>query len=330
MSQPKLATARSGWGGRGYYIPDRFFEDEAGKKQRLILPSVTTILRQVAKPGLHAWIADQTAAYAVTHLPELMQRTEDVGWNYLRFVWSRKADLDDPLRRHHEHVRDDAADLGTNIHEWIEADIDGLMPYPAIFADETEEMIGAFLEWKLTHEIRINNSEFTIVNDDIGYAGTADADWDILCLHDDPCLGQQPGQWVRVLVDLKSSRYTWRENGMQLWALANGNAVMREVAEGEEGACKHEATVGGKKVRSWWVEDDMPTFDRYALLHIRPSDLDTKGEKIEAFCKLKDRTEDMDLYGTGFRGAYMLAQSEYQLKARDKARIKKTEDLFDE
>lgn len=49
MAHPKLATAQSGYGGRGYYIPGDL--DAAGKRR--IYPSVTTVLKRVAKEGLH-------------------------------------------------------------------------------------------------------------------------------------------------------------------------------------------------------------------------------------------------------------------------------------
>lgn len=329
MTTPKLATARSGWGGRGYYIPGRTFEDLEGNEHRLVYPSVTTVLTQVAKPALLQWVADQTAAAAVVNLPYLMLRNEDVGWGFLRFMWSRKADLDDPIRSRYMRVRDDAAELGTNIHEWIEAHLDEFATYPEIVGTEVDQMIEQFLIWLETHDVIPHRAEFTVVNDMLGVAGTADADWEICCMHDGPtCLGQAQGEYIRTLIDLKSSRYTWREHGMQLAALGSANSVMREVPEGTEGAIKHERAIAGKKDKSWWVEDAMPRFSCYALLHIRPTDLDTKGNEIPAFCKLVDQTEDLDLHMMGFEGAMNLARSEYQLNQRAKVRKKETEEDF--
>lgn len=320
MTVPKLTTPRSGWGGRGYRIPGR----------ATTYPGVTTILNVINKPGITQWVADQTAAKAVMSLSYLMTVSEDVGWSNLRFVWSKEADLvGSEVRQYWEGVKNDAADLGTNIHEWIEADIDGLMPYPEPSAIEAEEMVDAWDEWYSEHEVISHRQEFTCVNDEWGIAGTADADWTITCIHEADegglyCLG--PERTYRTLVDLKSSRHTWPEHGYQLAALGSCNAIMREVAEGTPGAQRAEKTEKGKKIRSWWVEDAPPAWERYALLHIRPDDLDTKGVPIPRFARLVDRTEDMDIARDGFAGALMIARSQHTQKARDKARGIETED----
>jgi hypothetical protein len=313
---------KSGYGGRGYAIPGRTkISEKTGKPLQDVYPSVTTVLKQIAKPGLHQWIADQTAAKAVMSIPYLMAVEADVAWGSLRFMWSKEANLvGSEVRRYFDGVKDDAAELGTNIHEWIEADIDGLTPYPDLSAIEADEMADAFGVWFEHHTVLSHNQEFTLVNDTLGIAGTADADWSIRCDHEGPCLGQKPGEFVRCLVDIKSSRNLWRENGYQLAALASGEVVMREVLEGTEGAMKAEKTEGGVKVRSWWVEDQPPVWDRFVLLHIRPDDLDTKGNLIPRFCVLADRTADMDIFKTGFEGALALSRSEYQLRQRARDR----------
>lgn len=330
MTFPKLATTKSGFGGRGYGIPGRTKPSPTtGKPLQLVYPSVTTVLKQVNKPGLHQWIADQTAAKAVRSIPYLMAMEEHVGYASLRFFWSKDPSLvGSEVRRYYDGVKDDAAELGTNIHEWMEADIDGLSPYPEPMGIETEEMIDAWEGWLATHTVISYNQEFTCVNDTLGIAGTADADWDIRCDHGGtPCLGQEPGEFIRTLVDLKSSRNTWNEHGYQLAALASAEVVMREVLEGTEGALKAEKTERGKKIVTWWVEDAPPAWKRYALLHIRPDDVDTKGNHIERFCLLKDRTEDIELFRTGFEGALALSKVQAELNKRAKARGKETEEL---
>jgi len=332
MTVPKLAVKSSGYGGRGYAIPGRTKDSPVtGKPIRDVYPSVTTVLSQVAKPGLHQWIADQTAAKAVASLSYLQSVSEEVGMRSLQYFWSSKRDSGREVRNYFESVRDDAADLGTNLHEWVEADIDGLMPYPEVDSIEMDEMIEAWLLWFEFHEVIPHNQEFTCVNDRLKVAGTADADWTITCLHTPNdrgmyCLGREPGPY-RTLVDLKTSRHTWRENGFQLAALASCDVVMREVVEGYEGAQKAEKTENGRKIVSWWVEDAPPVWERYALLHIRPDDLDTKGNPIPRFASLLDRTEDMDVFMSGFEGALALTKSEHTLKERAKARGNETEDI---
>lgn len=317
MTHPKLATARSGYGGRGYRIPGRVLERPGKTPQQLVYPSVTTVLNHVAKPALLQWVADTVAAYAVRNVGALQSRSEEVGFGFLRFYWSREPDLNDELRTFHEGVKNDAAELGTNIHEYIEAEL-GAGNFPRLASEQAEQMAEAWDGWLEGHAVTSHHQEFTVVYDgELPHAGTGDADWTILCLHDGPpCLGTE--EPVRCLIDLKSSRHTWNEHGMQLAALGMANSMMVEVAEGTENSAKHEATLDGKKVRSWWTETDLPSWDRYALLHIRPNDLDAQGNFIPAFCKLIDRTRDIDLYQRGFRAAREQAEVEYLLKAREK------------
>lgn len=322
MSAPKLTTPRSGFGGRGYRIPGR----------NRVYPGVTTVLKTVNKgDNFHQWIADQTAAKCIMSLSYLQSVTEEVGWSHQRFFWSKTPDMvGTDVREYYLGVRDDAAELGTNIHEFIDSDLDGLSEAPEPQNIEAEEMVDAWRLWLESHDVVVHRSEFTCVNDELGYAGTADADWTITCLHEPDeetglwCLGDTPGPH-RTLVDLKSSRHTWNEHGYQLAALAGCPVIMREVTQGTEGAAKAEKTENYKKVRSWWVEDARPAWTRYALLHIRPDDLDTEGRHIDRFARLVDRTEDMDLYADGFQGAFILSKTQRSLEQRAKARTKETE-----
>lgn len=330
MSHPKLARKQSGFGGRGYGIPGRTYPSPTtGKPLQLIYPSVTTILKQVAKPGLHQWIADQTAAYAVMNVSYLQQVADEVGWRRLRFYWSgAPKDVAAELRTYHEGVRDDSAELGTNIHSYIEADVDEFASHPPVDSDEMGEMIGAWQEWFAQHRVTIHGTEFTMVNDTHGWAGTADGDWTIECLHAHDgdglyCLGDKPGPY-RTLVDVKSSRHTWAEHGYQLAGLAGGEVLMIEATADTPGAQKVVKTENGQKVTTYWTEAAPPAWERFALLHVRPDDLDKDGKLIPAFCKMIDLTDDMDVYAEGFQGAYALARSQKKLKDRAKERTRAT------
>lgn len=260
------------------------------------------------------WAADMTAAYAVMNLQHLMTRREDVGWGFLRFYWSRKFELEqDPLRNYYLGVRDDRAELGTNIHGHIEADL-GLTTYPPILSEEVRQMLDAWEDFHSQHEITAHNTEFTVVNDSKRYAGTADGDWSILCTHDGPpCLTGSDLLPVRTLVDLKSSRFTWREHGLQIAALEDCERLMVRVPEGTEGAQRAEKTEAGEKVVSFWLEEDLPQFEACALIHIRPKDVDAEGYAIGQFCKIK-QVRNLELHRKGFAGALALAESEHELK----------------
>lgn len=315
MTHPELASNRSGFGGRGYRIPGH--KDKYGKQ--LVYPSVTTVLGSIDKPGIKQWIADETAAFAVANLRYLEQHREEVGWRYLRHHWHREPDLSaSELRLHHDGVKNDAAELGTNLHEWIEADIGLLTQYPELDSPEAEQMADVFDLWAARHDVESHAMEFTVVHPELRYAGTADGHWTIACRHANPCLGTD--EPVDCLIDLKTSRYTWPEHGAQLAALAEAPVRMRRVEQGTPGARKHEKTESGVRRVSWWVEEEQSKYARLALLHIRPDDLDPRGERIPAYCELEDRTEDRDIYWALFKGALATTHATHTLRQRLKAR----------
>lgn len=322
MTHPILASARSGYGGRGYSIPGRLTPD--GKRD--VYPSITTVLGVVAKDGLHQWIADQTAAFAVANLGYLQGIEDEKGYGFLRWYWSGPpGEVGSKLRLHHEAVRDDAAELGTNVHETVEALFDG-GDAPEPVGEETDEIMAQFMEWLGQHDVIQHASEFTVVDDEERYAGTGDADWEICCLHEGPaCFGQSPGEYARVLVDLKTSRHTWDEHGFQLAALAGAPTRMVLTTAETPGARPHDKTEDGKKSRTWWTEEPNPVYDRMALLHMRPFDLDNQGEVIESFCKVVDMTQDIDVYYDGFIAARALIEVKKIIKDRKKFRATETE-----
>ncbi|ACY35943.1 hypothetical protein CMP1-47 [Clavibacter phage CMP1] len=322
MAHPKLAVARSGYGGRGYAIPGRKYDHIDAKgtvtRRQEIYPSVTTVLKRVNKPQLLQWVADQTAAFAIANVDYLMRNDEASNWGYLRWMWRKEPDLEaTEIREHYIGVRDDAAELGTNIHEFIDALV-GFGVFPKAESREVVEMIEAFEDFLKTHRIKVYHSEFTCVNDRWKVAGTGDGDWEITCLHDNPCLGAEGV--LRCLVDLKSSRNTWTEHGYQLAALGSCDWIMVEVPEGTEGAMYASKTEDGKKIESWWIQEKPPVWDRYVLLHIRPADLDTHGERIPPFCEIVDKSEDIDLDQQGFLANLAETRVDYERAQREKAR----------
>lgn len=293
---------------------------------KIIYPSVTTVLGVINKPQLHQWIADCTAAYAVANLGYLQSLEDSKIYGFLRWYWSGEPDqVGSEIREHYKHVRDDSAELGTNLHEIADA-IATMQEPPPPLGEEAEEMVLQLLAWFERHEVIMNRSEFTVVDDDLKIAGTADGDWTICCTHDGPtCFGQSVGEFVRVLIDLKTARNTWDENGFQLAGLGAAPIRMVKVDARTPGARLHEKQVDGKKIRTWWIEEENPVYDRYAVLHIRPFDLDSKGEVIQPFCDIVDMTEDIDVYYQGFVSARSLLEAKYQLKTRKNNRKKETE-----
>lgn len=305
MTDPKLRIPASGLGGSGYKNP------VTGQK----VVGVTTALGVIDKPALKQWAVDQTAAYAVANIDALLNRTEEQGFGYLRWYWNRMKpkDFDDPavdLRDYHNGVLNDAAELGTLVHEWIEADLNDAFE-PEFIRDEQAQMIEQYLIWRSEHEIEVYCTEATFFGDDS--AGTAD--W----------VGKIDGVWT--LVDTKTSRNTWDEQIAQLAALGACDTWMREVPEGTEGAYKHERTRAGKKEVSWWMPTAMPPIQQYAILHVRPDDYNAKGQFVPAFCELKIiPQEEIDVGHDMFLGALTVRKATARLKALRKARGEKEEE----
>lgn len=303
MTEPKLRVAASGAGGSGYKIPTWL---ENGKPATVI--GVTTALNASAKPAVAQWVADTTAAYAVANIDALLSRDETQGWGFLRWFHKRRPNLeDDDIRNHHVGVLDDLADLGTRLHEWIEAHVTGEFE-PAITQDHEAQAISAFLEWYGGHTVEVILNEATVVNYEKRYAGTLDGLWRVSCKHDDPCV---EGTKV-LLVDIKSSRGIWPDHKRQIAALGAGYDVLTEVVEGTPGAFLYETKKWGK---TWWVSEPMPAFDGYAFLHVRPDDWDVSGNPIPAYCELDIvDPEEVALEYEAFLGCLMIKESERKVR----------------
>ena len=298
MTQPKLALRNSGFGGRGY----RDFR--TGE----VVPSITTVLGAINKDGITQWAVDQTAAYAVANVDWLLSRSEEVGWNGLRWYWRRgkETDWDDPeidIHNYHEGVLNDLAELGDLVHEYVEADLNGWFE-PELVRDEQYSMIEAYLLWKDEHDIEVIATEVTVFGN--GYAGTFDA---ILKI-----------DGVVTLVDVKTSRAVRDTHIGQIAALAYADVAAVQVPAGTLGAYEFKPRKNDKTVDSYWMLQGMWDVDSYAVLQIRPDDVDSAGNVVPAFCELHELSREQVDAGWGlFQGALQIRQAEKKLKEATKA-----------
>jgi hypothetical protein len=291
VTDPLLRVRSSGQGGSGYKIPT-----DGGR----VVPGVTTVTGIADKPGLRQWAVDLTAAYAVTHVDALLNRSEVEGYGFLRYRWKRepKLDADPNLRNWHEYVLNDAADMGTWFHEYAEADLtDGFTAEPV--EDWQQEMVDAWNLFKFEHDIEVLLVEETVYNP-IGYAGT----FDLLVRIDGKVY----------LVDIKTSRGTWPEHLMQLAALGAAPVWLRQVDSEHPGAVIYKRK---DKPDTWWVEDVIPDFAGYAIIHCRPTDDDG----TPPFCELKMQDWNLiDLHYDWFLGHLTAKQAEIRVKEHNKGK----------
>lgn len=298
--EPFLRVRASGLSGSGYAVATR--PDENGKP--LIVPSVTTVIGVLEKPGIVDWAVSNTAAYAVANIDALLNRDETQGFGFLRWYTRRMKpeDFDNPeidIRDYSNGVLNDLASLGSAVHNWIEDHLNGDFE-PDLVRDEQVEMVEEFLAWKQDQDIEVIGTEVTVVGateDGLPYAGTLDA------------LVRHEGK-VK-LWDFKTSRNTHSDHVSQLSALGAAQSMIVEVHPETEGAHEYK----GK----WFVEEPLPGIQEYGLLHLRPSDFDTKGNPMEAFCKYKPVDQRLiEAAWKRFRGALIARHADHELKVLGK------------
>lgn len=190
------------------------------------LMSVTTIIEHgIPKPGLVHWAAIEVARCAIEHIPQLTRlRGQTARDNY--YEW---------LRRAAERKRDDAADLGTLLHDVYEARVLGA-PTPRPTAEQ-RPFIAAFDRFLDDHQPVFQAAEMVVGHRGDRWAGKLDAAGVL------PRLGLQPQ-----LIDWKTGRKVYDEAALQLSAY--------------------------RRARCGWLRDgteiEPPTTDGAVVVHVRP------------------------------------------------------------
>lgn len=132
-----------------------------------LLRSVTTILNQGSpKEALIHWAAKLVAETAMEHLPELVRASRNP---------ERAREITDWLKRAHTRKKDERADLGTAVHNLIEAKVLGT-PIPDQLADDPDmrPYIANFEAFVADWQIEFEASEMVVANYTDEYAGTLD------------------------------------------------------------------------------------------------------------------------------------------------------------
>lgn len=273
MTQPKLSTASSGLGGRGYR---QIFGDGS------VVPSVTTALGALEKPGIVNWHIENTSAFAIVNADKLADMHEDSAMRFMQYYTRRlnESKVDEiGVYDYSMGVLSDLAEVGDFIHNWVEDDLIGGFPEDPWRADQ-EQMIEAYLKWKDENDVEVICAERTVFGTtQFGdFAGTFDH---ILKVN---------GRVV--FDDLKTARTLYESHVAQISALSSAHTMAVEVPEGSEGAVHHKLSpkvseAHGGQVDSWWKPEGLPGFQDFGVLRIRPDDWDRHGVYIPAFCRME-------------------------------------------
>lgn len=133
------------------------------------VPGVTTILQCIAKPALIPWAAGMASDHWFRIIKEDMLREDPL----------RKITLVDLVAIHkdakgaHRRKASEAADSGTNVHEYAEAVLKKLAP-PELKTDQAKMGAEAFHKWMDAHSVKILASERRLFSKEYYYAGTCD------------------------------------------------------------------------------------------------------------------------------------------------------------
>lgn len=188
----------------------------AGKK----IPSVTTLLANLSKPGLVYWSANMGAAAAADHIRLVGEQGNRI--NTIDGFWQLADEVHDIAKRAHTIRKNTAAAKGNIVHAAIEqyhADFFNATPPDRQDAPEAYAAWTAFIEWWKGAGLTLVSSERKIVDPDQRYAGRLD----LLC---------EDGDERLFVCDVKTSGGIYPEHVLQnaAYAAAVEDELEREVS----------------------------------------------------------------------------------------------------
>jgi hypothetical protein len=166
-------------------------------------PSVTTVLDCLGK-------GDALMHWAVNLATTYIRQNRGLGLSL--------DELLDNAAKNWMTAKNEAADIGSEIHDLIEKYIQHGRDAVGKYRPEVEHGFLAFLEWERAHGVKWIKSEFQIVSHVHGYAGTLDA----ICIYED-----RP-----YVIDFKSSRGFYDTFGMQIAAYRKAAEEMGHAIQG--------------------------------------------------------------------------------------------------
>lgn len=195
MADPKNSKKK---GGSRYYEVEGFS-----------VPSVTTVLDCLPKPALPRWAAKVAAEWAVENVNEWAEPAHPRGIGVPYWEDAVRLIKSAPFKQ-----RDKKADLGTAVHEALEAYLKGVPADDLLNRLGTEEVgyfygLMDFLDAVSPEVISVESTVFSKV---YGYAGTAD----IIAVVDG----------VQTIIDAKTSKDVYTSHGAQIAAYARAELIV--------------------------------------------------------------------------------------------------------
>jgi len=199
-------------------------------------PGVTSILKVIDKSdALMAWAARNTAEAALG----MMSGPDPLYWPLAALLASVGPEgVTKALTSRSSWKRDEAAQLGTDVHTLADLYVTGANP---VIPEHVEAHVHHYAEWWKASGWTLRVSEALLVNPTFGYGGTLD----LLC---------RDADGRTVLADIKTGKGVYREAALQLTAYGMAEFIQTG-----------EAITGTAQVFA------MPTVDRYVILHVTAS-----------------------------------------------------------
>jgi hypothetical protein len=181
----------------------------------------------------------------------------------------------------------EAGELGDGLHSYAERDLTG-ESHPEGWLDARDTQLrGLWHDLRWHHNFEPVYTEVTAWSHTHGYAGTLDG------------LGYLDGKLT--LWDIKTSRNMWPEHKEQLAALGNVDELLIEVEPLK------------------WQREDLPEIEQYAILHLRPDDVDSKGQFVPGYWAVHTfPVDEINQYFPTFLGALEVKKGREATKHFDK------------
>lgn len=191
-------------------------------------PSCTTLLGMISSRALMAWSAKNGTA----KLNVFSEAVKTIDYS----VWEQAAEAsqeewecteDTMFWKSGKQIGQDAADMGTLAHSWIEAHLHGKEVTLESLPDPAKKAVEGFLSWKNENKVEVLETEKTLYNCKLGYAGTCDA---ILRVNGE-----------LTLIDWKTSTAIYSNYPVQCWSYAlademsNGSNLYKQIGVGRFG-----------------------------------------------------------------------------------------------